>query len=89
MLTSTVAVARPQVLTASMMYVAVSALVVFAIESVEWPGFVSMAILSSGLRIRSALVHFTLGSGFPSTSAGRSIFVPALAVKPASSLASR
>lgn len=65
-----------------------SDLVVFAIESVEWPGFVSMVTLSSALSTRSAFVHLTLGSGLPRTSAGRSIFVPALAVKPAKSFTS-
>lgn len=65
-----------------------SDLVVFAMESVEWPGFVSIVILSSGFRTRSAFVHFTLGSGLPSTSAGKSILQPALAVKPARSFTS-
>lgn len=88
MLTSMVAVARPQVLTASMMYVAVSPLVVLLIDSLECPGWVSMVIRSSGLRTRSALVHLTRGSGFPVTSAGSSILVPARAVRPARSFTS-
>ncbi len=88
MLTSTVAVARPLLLTASMMYVAVSSLLVLAMDTVEWPGLVSIVILSSVFRTRSALVHLTLGSGLPVMSAGSSIFVPALAVRPASSFAS-
>lgn len=65
-----------------------SDLVALAMESMEWPGFVSMVTLSSGLRTRSAFVHLTLGSGLPSTSAGKSILVPALAVKPAKSFTS-
>lgn len=89
MLTSTVAVARPLLFVASMMYVELSSLTVLAMVTVECPGFVSMDTLSSGLRTRSALVHFTRGSGLPVTSAGSSILLPALAVRPASSLASR
>lgn len=88
MLTSMVAVARPQVLTASMMYVAVSPLVVLPMDSLECPSRVSMLMRSSALRTKSAFVHFTRGSGFPLTSAGSSILVPALAVRPASSLTS-
>lgn len=89
MLTSTVAVARPLLLTASIMYVAESSLFVLTMDTVEWPGLVSINILSSSLRIRSALVHLTLGSGLPVMSAGSSIFVPAFAVNPARSFASR
>lgn len=89
MFTSTVAVARPLLLVASIIYVELSSLTVLAMVTVECPGLVSMETLSSALRTRSALVHFTRGSGLPVTSAGSSILLPALAVRPASSLASR